>query len=83
MIVRLTVHLSTPVVDHTVLGEDISLDNSLDLAFAEHMHGFIALNRLLHRLKYSKLQARVDTAFHQPMILFDDILQILTFTYIA
>jgi hypothetical protein len=32
------------VVDDTILCEDIPLGNPLDLAFAEHVHGFITLD---------------------------------------
>jgi hypothetical protein len=32
------------LVDHAVLGEDIPLRNALDLAFAQPMDGFIALD---------------------------------------
>ena len=42
------------LVDHTVLGEDIPLRHALDLAFTQHMGGFIALNGSLRRLEGSK-----------------------------
>jgi hypothetical protein len=42
------------LVDHAVLGEDISLRKALDLAFAQHMDGLIALDGLLSRLESSK-----------------------------
>jgi hypothetical protein len=65
------------LVDDAVLGEDIPLGEPLDLAFAEHVHGFITLDGPLRRGKCSKPQPRIHAAFHQPMILFDDIIQIL------
>jgi hypothetical protein len=74
VIVRLTLLLSAPVVDHTVRGEAISLDNPLDLAYAAHLHGCIALNRLRRHVKGSKLSTRSDTAFHKLMMLFDDMI---------
>jgi hypothetical protein len=42
------------LVDHAVLCEDIALHKVLDLAFAQHVHGFIALDGPLRRLKGSK-----------------------------
>lgn len=65
------------LVDDTVLCEDILLGDPLDLAFAEHVYGFIALDRPLRRGKRSKPQPMVDAAFDKPMILFHDIIQIL------
>ena len=65
------------LVDGIVLGEDISLGNPLDLAFTEHMHHFIPLNRPLCRVKGSKPQAEIHQAFHPTMILFYHIIQIL------
>jgi hypothetical protein len=42
------------LVDHAVLGEDIPLRHALDLAFAQHMDGFIALDGPLRRMERSK-----------------------------
>jgi hypothetical protein len=59
------------LVDDTVLGEGIPLGESLDLAFAEHIHGFIALDGSLRGVECPKLQPRNDEAFHKPVILFN------------
>jgi hypothetical protein len=59
-----------------VLGEDIPLCQPLDLAFAEHMYGFILLDRLLRRQKCPKSQPRIHTAFEKAMILPHRIIQI-------
>src|SRR6267142_3789591 len=64
------------LVNDTVLCEYIPLGKSLNLAFAEHVHGFITLDGPLRRGKCSKPQPRIHAAFHKPMILFDDIIQI-------
>ncbi len=53
-----------------MLCEDIPLGNPLDLAFAEHVHGFITLDGPLRRGKCSTPQPRIHAAFHKPMILF-------------
>jgi hypothetical protein len=42
------------LVDHAVLYKDIPLRNALDLAFAQHMDDFIALDVPLRRMKCSK-----------------------------
>jgi hypothetical protein len=42
------------LVDDAVLGEDIPLGELLKLAFAEHVHGFIALDRSLRCMEGSK-----------------------------
>jgi hypothetical protein len=38
------------LVDHAVLCENISFRKALDLAFAQHMDGFIALDGPLRRM---------------------------------
>jgi len=65
------------VVDDTILSEDIPLSDPLHLAFAEPMHGFIALDGPLRRVECPKPQPRIHETFHKPMILFDHIIQIL------
>jgi hypothetical protein len=42
------------LVDDVVLGEDISFGHPPELAFAEHVHGFITLDGPLRRGKRSK-----------------------------
>ena len=42
------------LVDDVVLGEDIRLGEPLDLALTEHMHRFIALDRLPRWVERSK-----------------------------
>jgi len=64
-------------VDDAILYADIPLGHPLDLAFAEHVHGFIPLDGPLCRGKRPKPQPRIHTAFYKPMVLFDDIIQIL------
>jgi hypothetical protein len=46
------------------------------LTFAEHVHGFIALDGLLRRVEGSQPQARVHPAFHESVILFHHIVQV-------
>jgi hypothetical protein len=58
------------VVDDTLLYEAIPLGHPLDLAFAEHVHGFITLDSPLRRGKCSTPQPWIHAAFHKPMILF-------------
>jgi hypothetical protein len=58
------------VVDDTVLSEDIPLSDPLDLAFAEHVHRFIALDGPLRRVECPKPQPRIHETFHKLMILF-------------
>jgi hypothetical protein len=43
------------MVDDAALGEDIPLGDPLKLPFVEHMHGFIALDGPLCRVKCSKI----------------------------
>jgi hypothetical protein len=50
-------------VNELALGEDIPLRDSLDLTFAEHMHGFIALNGPLGCGERPKPQPRIHAAF--------------------
>jgi hypothetical protein len=53
------------MVDHTVLGEDFPRSDPLTLAFAEPVHGFIALDGPLRGVECSKPQPRIHTAFHK------------------
>jgi hypothetical protein len=46
------------------------LGHPLDLAFAAHVHGVIALDRPLRWLESPTPPFRVNAAFHTPMILF-------------
>jgi NAD(P)-dependent dehydrogenase (short-subunit alcohol dehydrogenase family) len=57
-------------VDDAVLCEDIPLGGPFQLAFAERVHGFIALNGPLRRGEGPKPQPRIHTAFDKPEILF-------------
>jgi hypothetical protein len=66
------------LVDDAVLGEDIPLDHSLDLAFGQHVHGFIALDRPLRPGKRPKPSPRIDAVFDQAIIMFHDIIQVLS-----
>ena len=52
-----------------VLGEDLLRGEPLDLTFAKHGHGLIALDGALRRAEDLKPQPRVYTAFQKPMIL--------------
>jgi hypothetical protein len=63
------------LVDHAVLCEDMLLGHPLKLAFAEHVHSFIALDGPLHRGKRPTPQPRIHAAFLQSMILFYEIIQ--------
>src|SRR5882724_859817 len=60
----------TQLVENLVLGEDIILADSFNLAVVEPMHGFIALNRPLRRGKRPTPQPWIHAAFHTPMLLF-------------
>jgi hypothetical protein len=71
------------LVDDAVLGEDILFGYPLQLAFAEPVHGFIALDGPLCRVEASKRQAKVHLAFHKPMILFHDIVQIFAWSQLT
>jgi hypothetical protein len=62
------------LVDDTILREGIALGEPLKLAFAEHMHGFIALDGPLGRGERSKPQARPHTTLHKPMVLLHHII---------
>ena len=57
-------------------GEDIPFGDRIKLAFAEYVHGFIALDGPLRRGKCRKPQPWIHAAFHKPMILFHHIIQI-------
>ena len=63
------------LVDHAVLCEDILLGHPLNLAFTEHVHGFIALDGPLRRGKRPTPQPRINAAFLQSMIRFYEIIQ--------
>ena len=58
------------LVDDPILGKDISLGEPIELACAEHVHGFIALDGRLRRGKRPNPQSWIHAAFHKPMILF-------------
>jgi hypothetical protein len=45
--------------------------NPLKLAFAEPMHGFIALDGPLGGVERPKSQARIHTTLRKPMVLFN------------
>jgi hypothetical protein len=64
-------------VDDSVLCEDILLGDSLNLTFAEHVHGFIVLDGPQRCGKRPKPLPKVYMAFHKSMILFGDIIQML------
>jgi hypothetical protein len=57
------------LVDGTALCGDIFLGEPRDLAFAEPVHGFIALDRLLCRGKHPEPFSKIHAMFHTPMIL--------------
>ena len=67
-------HQPEQLVDDTALGEDVPPGESLDLAFAEHMHGFIALNVPLRGVEGAKSPTRIHPMFHKPMILLHHII---------
>ena len=50
------------------------------LAFAEHVHRFVALDRPLRWVECPALQPRVHLAFHQSIILLRLIIQILAWS---
>jgi hypothetical protein len=71
---------SAQLVDDPVLGEDISLGEPIMLAFAGHVHGFVALDRPLRGVECPKPQPRVHLAFHQSMILLRHMIHILAWS---
>jgi hypothetical protein len=50
--------------------EDIPLVNPHQLTFADHGHGFIALNGPLGRMERPNPQPRMPAVFHTPLIVF-------------
>jgi hypothetical protein len=70
-------HQPEQLVDDTVLGEDVPPGDPLELAFAEHKHGFIALDDPLHGVKGAKSSTRIHPMFHKPMILLHHIIYVL------
>jgi hypothetical protein len=62
------------LVDDPVLCEDIPLGKPIELAFAEHGHGFIAVDSPLRCVECPKPQPRVHPVLHTPMILFHHII---------
>jgi hypothetical protein len=60
---------SEQLVDDSVLGEDISFGEPIMLAFAEHVHGFLALDRPRRGVECPTPQPRVHLAFHRSIIL--------------
>ena len=50
------------------------------LAFAEHVHGFVALDRPLRGVECPNPQPRVHLAFHQSMILLRHMIHILAWS---
>ena len=50
------------------------------LAFAEHVHGFVALDRPLRGVECPTPQPRVHLAFHQSMILLRHMIHILAWS---
>jgi hypothetical protein len=60
-----------------VLSEDIPPGHSADLAFAEHVFGYITLDGPPCRGKRPKPHPRIQVAFHTPMVLLDDLIRIL------
>jgi hypothetical protein len=68
--------LEQPIND-PVLCDNIPLGGSLELAFAKHVYGFIALDCPLRRGEGSKAQPRIHTAFDKPVILFYHVIKVL------
>jgi len=66
---------SEQLVDGPVLGQDIAAAGSRELAFADHVHGFIALDGPLCGGERSKSQRRIHAPFHKTMILLYEIIQ--------
>jgi hypothetical protein len=52
------------LVDDPVLGEEICRGDPFKLAFVEHVHGFVTLNRPLCCGEFSKCQPRIHVTFH-------------------
>jgi len=71
---------SEQLVDDTVLCEDITLGEPIMLAFAEHVYGFVALDRPLRGVECPTPQPRVHLAFHQSIILLRHMIQILAWS---
>ena len=60
-----------------VLGEDIPLGNPLDLAFAEHVHGFITLDCTPRRRKRPEPLLRIHTLLDGTVVLLNNVVQVL------
>jgi hypothetical protein len=69
------------VVDDTVLCEDIPLGESLDLAFAKDIHGFIALDGPLRSAEDIKSSTRIARRFTNRQSCFQHIIYVLAWPH--
>ena len=69
--------------DKLLLTLNIALFDSLKLPFPYHVHRLISLNRPPRRWIRSEAQSRSDSAFHETVILFYNIVHVLAWSSLA
>lgn len=63
--------------DERNLSHTVPFFDAAHLPFPDHLHVLIVLQGLPRRLERKEAQPRFDASFDVPMVLFDDVVQIL------
>ena len=63
--------------DERNLPQNVSFFHTTHLAFPDHVHHLVALQGSPRALERKEAQPRFDASFDVPMVLFDDVVQIL------